>query len=222
MIEQVASVEDRQLRIKAKSTAISGYCPNCQTKSIKLHGWHHRAPQDLPCIGESVRLELTVRRFCCANKQCAQKTFVERFPGWLPTYARRTTRLTDVVRQIGFEVGGESGARFLKYLQIMASGDTVLRVVRQTASAVSDELRVIGVDDWAIKKGRSYGTIIVNLETHRVVELLPDRTAETVAQWLQDHPDVEIITRDRSTEYANGIREGAPQALQVADRWHLL
>jgi transposase len=169
-----------------------------------------------------VRLELTVRRFRCANGQCIQSTFVERFPSWLPAYARRTTRLTDVVRQIGFEVGSESGARILKYVQIMASGDTVLRVVRQTESVVSDELRVIGVDDWAIKKGRSYGTIIVNLETHRVVDLLPDRTGETVAQWLQDYPGVEIVTRDRSTEYANGIREGAPQAIQVADRWHLL
>ncbi len=169
-----------------------------------------------------MRLEMTVRRFRCDNPQCAQKTFVERFPDWLAVYARCTARLTDVIRQVGFEVGGESGARVLNYFQITASGDTVLRVVRQTPAAPVDEPRVIGVDDWALKKGRRYGTVIVNLETQRVVDLLPDRTAEILTEWLQAHPGIEVVARDRSTEYIRGIQAGAPQAVQVADRWHLL
>jgi transposase len=193
-----------------------------QSRRNCTDGKGHRAPQDLPCIGQAVRLELTVRRFGCINKQCEQKTFVERFPDWLPVYARRTTRLTAVVRQIGFEVGGESGARILEYLHIAASGDTILRVVRRTTLSASDEPRGIGVDDWAFKKGNRYGTIIVDLEAHRVLDILPDRTTETLAEWLQLHPGIKVVARDRAAEYANGIQVGAPQAVQVADRWHLL
>lgn len=193
-------------------------------KSRGLHGWHQRKPQDLPSIDKAVKLALRVRRFLCLNTACPQKTFVERFPEWLPLYARRTTRLSDVVQRIGYEVGGESGSRILKYLQIAVSGDTVLRVIRQMATSALPErhIRHIGIDDWAVKKGRNYGTIIVDLERHDVIDLLPDRTAETVAQWLQDHPTIEVIARDRSPDYINGIGAGAPQALQVADRWHLL
>ena len=204
--------------------AQSGYCPNCQMKSRGLHGWHQRKPQDLPCIGKAVKLALMVRRFRCLNTACPQKTFVERFPEWLPRYAHRTTRLTDVVQRIGYEVGGESGSRILKYIQIGASGDTVLRVIRQIATNTLPErtIRHIGIDDWAVKKGRNYGTIIVDLERHDVIDLLPDRNAETVAQWLQNHPNIEVVARDRSPDYINGIRAGAPKALQVADRWHLL
>lgn len=165
-----------------------------------------------------------MRRFRCLNAACEQKTFVERFPEWLPLYARRTTRLTDVMQRIGHEVGGESGVRILRYVRVAASGDTLLRIVRQTAPEALDDgsIRRIGIDDWAIKKGRNYGTIIVDLEKHEVIDLLPDRAAETIAQWLQEHPHIEVIARDRSPDYINGIQAGAPHALQVADRWHLL
>lgn len=163
-----------------------------------------------------------VRRFCCLNDACPQKTFVEQFPGWLSAYARHTKRLNTLIRQIGLEVGGEAGRRILHYFKVPVSGDTIIRRVRQTRFKTSTAPRVIGVDDWAFKKGSSYGTIIVDQETHHVIDLLDDRTAPTLARWLKNQPGIEIITRDRSTDYATGIQTGCPQAIQVADRWHLL
>jgi transposase len=126
------------------------------------------------------------------------------------------------MRQIGLEVGGESGRRILRWFKVVVSGDTIIRRVRQTQLETSAGPRVIGVDDWAFKKGRSYGTIIVDLETHQVIDLLDDRTTDTLARWLKGQPGIEIIARDRSTDYAAGIQGGCPQATQVADRWHLL
>lgn len=211
-----------QVRVVARSTAQFGDCPTCQTRSAARHGWHPRVPQDLPCIGQTVRLELTVRRFRCDNPLCVRRTFVERFPGWLAVHARRTDRLTTLIRDIGFEAGGESGARLLRYSHVVASGDSILRVLRQTITVQRQAPRVIGIDDWAIKRGRTYGTIIVDLEAQLVVDVLPDRTTDGVAGWLRQQPHIEIVARDRSTEYANATRVGAPRAVQVADRWHLL
>lgn len=212
----------RSLQIQARSTATTACCPNCSQKSSALHGWHHREPQDLPCIGQRVRLQLQVRRFRCLYVACPQKTFVETFSDWLPAYARRTIRLTKLVREVGFETSGEAAKRILNHCRVTISGDTVLRVIRQTPMATSTDPRVIGIDDWAMKKGCRYGTIIIDLEKHQAIEVLPERNAEIVKAWLQTHPSVEIVSRDRSTEYAAGIRMGAPRAVQVADRWHLL
>jgi transposase len=153
---------------------------------------------------------------------CPQKTFVERFPDWLPVYARRTTRLTEVLRYIAFEVSAEAAHRLLRHFQIIASGDTLLRIIRQTRLPPIEAPQIVGVDDWALKKRVRYGTMVVNLQQHRVIDLLLERTAIVVSTWLKHHPSVEIVTRDRSTEYAAGITEGAPQVQQVADRWHLL
>ncbi len=173
-------------------------------------------------MGQAVRLHLWVKRFCCLNTTCSQKTFVEQFPDWLPAYARRTTQLTDLLRRVAFEVSAETAHRLLKYFQIAASGDTLLRIIRQTTQVSTGFPRIIGVDDWALKKGRSYGTLLVDLEQHRPIDLLLERTSAVVAEWLQQHPGIEIVTRDRSTEYAAGIAAGAAHAMQVTDRWHLL
>ena len=186
------------------------------------HGWYTRHPQELPCVGRTIHLCLQVRRFCCINSQCSRRTFAEQFPTWLPAYARRTDHLTNLMYRVALQVSAEVGRRILSYLQVKVSGDTLLRIIRKRPVTTQTSPTVIGVDDWAFKKGRSYGTIIVDLETRRVLDLLPDRTAETLAQWLQTHPFIKVVARDRSTEYASGIRQGAPQAMQVADRWHLL
>jgi hypothetical protein len=163
-----------------------------------------------------------VRRFYCRNAKCARRTFAERLPGLVAPYARRTYRLATAQAQVGVALGGEAGSRLLQHLAMPVSPDTVLRLVHRLPLPAPDPPRVVGVDDWAIRKRCSYGTVVVDLERHRVLDLLPDRTAETLAEWLRDHPGIEAVARDRSTEYARGITLGAPKAIQTADRWHLL
>jgi len=211
------------IQVYADSTSTKVICPKCGQQSVTIHGWYKRHPQEVSCVGRNVHLCLRVKRFRCLNTNCERQTFAEPLSGWLHAFARRTNRLTEILYGMSMEVGAEVSSRILKCLQIQVSADTLLRVLRRKRPIVEEpDLRVIGVDDWAFKRGRSYGTIIVNLETHRVVDLLPDRTAETLAIWLQAHPTIEWVARDRSTDYSAGIRQGAPQAIQVADRWHLL
>lgn len=214
--------EEAYLLVEATSTATSAICPNCQQISWHGHGWYPRRPQDLPCIGDSVYLELTVRRFRCLNPACPKKTFAECFPDWLPIYARRTIRLTNVLQQVGFEVSAESGRRILRWLKIKVSGDTLLRIVKHTVIAPPTTVTIIGIDDWALRKGHHYGTIIIDQETRRVVELLKGSRAEDVQPWFKAHPEVKLATRDRSPEYRNALTTAAPQSQQLLDRWHLL
>lgn len=156
------------------------------------------------------------------NADCPKKTFAERFPDWLPTYARRTIRLTNVLQQVGFGVSAESGRRILRWLKIKVSGDTLLRIVKRTLIAPPTTTAIVGIDDWALRKGHHHGTIIIDQETRRVVELLKGRSAEDVQPWFKAHPEVKLATRGRSPEYCNALSAAAPQAQQVLDRWHLL
>jgi transposase len=169
-----------------------------------------------------VRLRLKVKRFRCETESCPRTTFVESFPHLIARYARRTERLHTAHEAIAFALGGQAGSRLADKLQVPISGDTLLRNIRDRNVPLQAEPEVIGVDDWAKRRGRVYGTIVVDLERRRVIDLLTDRTAETLANWLRAHPSVKIVARDRSSEYARGISSAAPQAEQVADRWHLL
>lgn len=220
-IEQIRQSET-SLMLTASATSQAATCPACQQVSQHIHSYYTRAAHDLPISGQAVRLLLRVRRFRCQNRQCPQQTFVERLPEVVPRYARRTSRLSTMMNLFAVALGGQAGARLLKQIGIAVSGDTLLRLTKQEGSDGVEAPKYLGVDDFAFRRSRTYGTILVNLETHRPVDLLAERTAEALIDWLKQHPGVESISRDRSTEYARGASEGAPQAQQVADRWHLL
>ena len=213
-------IED-SLLVEAESTQQGGKCPACHTSSQRLHGHYIRHPQDLPCVGYRVQLQLNVPRFFCDNVACRRRTFAGQFPDFVRRYGRRSERLTTQQLQVGLITNSEAGSRLLQVFDMSASSDTLLRLVREVPEPQSKTPRILGVDDWAKCKGQTYGTILVDLEENTVVDLLPERTAEALAEWLQEHPGVQIITRDRSTEYTRGINEGAPNAMQIADRWHL-
>jgi transposase len=181
-----------------------------------------RSPQALPASGRPVQLLLRVRRFRCANPRCRRKTFAEPFPQLVAPRAQRTGSVRDLLRVIGEAMGGEAGARLSQKLAMKCSPATVLRLVRQSPLPSSAQVRVVGVDEWAWHKGQRYGTLLVDLEQHRPIDLLADASAESFVAWLQAHPSVEIVSRDRGTTYADGATRGAPQALQIADRWHRL
>lgn len=215
-------LDANRLHVTTHGTQTSAQCPSCQAESTRVNGYYCRRPADLPCLGYMTQLNLTVPRFFCDNEQCPRRTFAALLPAFIAPYARRTDRLVEEQRQIGFALSAEHGARLLPRLGSIASPDTLLRLVRQTPELEPATPRVLGVDDWARHKGQTYGTILVDLEQNQVVDLLADRSAATLTQWLAAHPGVEIISRDRASEYATGAAQGAPAAIQIADRFHLL
>jgi transposase len=214
--------EEKVITAMVKTTTDESQCPLCSCRSEKVHSHYQRVLADLPWMGCAVRLVLHVRRFFCSNPECQRKIFTERVPSVVAPYARRTIRLQDLFTLIGFALGGEAGKRLIEGMGLSCSPDTLLRLIRGKPDHQMSTPRVVGLDDFSFCKRKTYGTILLDLEKRVPVDLLPDREAASVAKWLREHPGVEIVSRDRAGPYAEGIRQGAPDAQQVADRWHLL
>lgn len=222
VVEAIAESEGA-IAVTARSRAPARLCPLCRRVSSRVHSRYVRRVSDLPCAGTKVELQLVARRFICDAPFCRRRIFAERFEdGVVAERSRRTSRLECIVHHLGLALGGRPAASFAKRLMVPVSNDTLLRVVRRRACLRTDPLKVVGVDDWAWRRNHRYGTIVCDLERRRIVTLLPDREVATVEAWLADHPEIEIVSRDRGGGYGEATARALPHAVQVADRWHLM
>ena len=206
-----------------KSISKSCKCPKCNCFTDKYHGTYNRKVQDLPILGKSVQLEICSHEYECLNDDCEVTSVAETFDGFLNTYSRMTERCADFICTLSLETSCEGCARICRTLGIKTSGDTVIRLLlRRYESLPNPEVGdVIGVDDFAYKKRHTYGTIIVNEKTHEPVTLLDGRNGATLREWLKNNKNIKVVTRDRASAYAKVISEELPDAMQVADRFHL-
>lgn len=222
VIESVSDSSD-SIILAVRSKAVMAECPLCGTASRRIHSRYARQVADLPCAGRQIRLRVIARRFLCEIPHCRRRIFAERFgQDIVPVRSRRTARLECIVHHLGLALGGRPAASFAKRLMLPVSNDTLLRVVRRRARLRAEPLIVAGIDDWAFRKNHCYGTIVCDLERRRVVKLLPNREIATVQAWLSDHPGIRIVSRDRGGGYGEAAAKALPEALQVADRWHLM
>lgn len=215
------SIEAGKVTIFASSGESGACCPVCGHDSPRVHSRYHRTVSDLPWHGVSVKLKVLARRLFCDEASCERRIFCERLEE-VAARARKTARMEEALLAIAFELGGRAGARLAAELGLAAGRDALLERIKGAPLPEAGKVRVLGTDDFAFKKGNTYGTILVDLERRRVVDLLPERSQESLVAWLEEHPGTEIATRDRSNVYREGLAKGAPGAVQVADRWHLL
>src|SRR6202162_3639024 len=222
MVLGQVEISEAQLTVEVISTQPCARCPGCGTPSEAVHCQYQRTVHDVPCGGRNVVLQLGVRKFFCRTVTCQRKVFAERLPELVQPWARVSNRLLEELKAIGLAASAEVSERLAPRLGMKVKAPTLLCYLRSIAPLPEAPVRVLGIDDFAIRRGDSYGTILVNLETGKPLDLLPDRTAKAVLPWLERHQEIEVVSRDRASAYADAVKRALPHAVQVADRYHLV
>jgi transposase len=216
------AVLDGVLTITVVSTQPSPCCPLCGMAARRIHSHYQRCVADLPRGGQPVQLLIQVRKFFCEEPSCVRKIFVERLIPFVEPWARMTKRLFQTVQVIGLATGGRLGVRLTDRLGIATSLHTILRRIMALPTDPVGQIAELGIDDFAFKRGCSYGTLLVDLQSHHILDILPDRKAETAANWMKSHPEIRVVSRDRGGDYAAAAQTAALQAMQCADQFHLM
>lgn len=221
---EITSVSEasEEVIVRVTSSRPVSCCPRCSTSSSAIHSYYRRKPRDLSCAGRPIRLFLSVRKFFCQNASCSQKVFTERLPDFIAVSSRLTSRLRTAVQDIGYATCGKGGERLSTKLGMPVSDATLLWSLYLVPLPTIGPIEVLGIDDWRYRRGKRFGSILVDLKTHKIIDLLPERSTESVVAWLETHPEIGIVSRDRGSTYVDGATQGAPLATQVCDRWHLL
>ncbi len=214
-------MSDQTVLVYLHAISSTAPCPQCGTSGSRIHSRYQRTIADIAFGGRHLLLKLRVRKWICREASCSQRIFAERFPGLVRRYARMTDRLIEALQSVGVTTNGADAARILSSLGIPTTAKTIIRHVLHLPLPSEGSIYKIGIDEWAWKKGHRYGTILVDLEKRRVVQLLADRSVETSKTWLSKHPEIDLVSRDRGKIFRQAATEGVPQAQQVVDRFHL-